>query len=88
MKKRFKQGLVFLLAVTFLLAPALTTPLATVADEGVTTVADVVSVSEGTPVIVQEDAALRAENSKHFLLSDGSYTAVIYDTPVHYKKRW
>ena len=34
--------------------------------------------------IVCEDFSLREQNAKHFKLSDGSYTAVVYDKPVHY----
>ncbi len=34
--------------------------------------------------ILFEDTSLREENVKHFRMKDGSYRAVIYDTPVHY----
>lgn len=40
--------------------------------------------NEATPMIIEEDVSLREESIKHFKLSDGSYTAVIYDTPIHY----
>ncbi len=33
---------------------------------------------------VYEDIALRDENTKHFRMNDGSYTAVSYSSPVHY----
>lgn len=33
--------------------------------------------------IVSEDITLRGEYEKHFLMSDGSYQAVVYDEPVH-----
>lgn len=36
--------------------------------------------------MVNEEIALREQSAKHFLLSDGSYTAVVYDEPVHYRK--
>lgn len=42
--------------------------------------------SIATPAIVSEKIALREQSAKHFLLSDGSYTAVVYDGPVHYKQ--
>lgn len=38
------------------------------------------------PTIIDEEITLREQNTKHFLLSDGSYTAVVYDEPVHYMK--
>lgn len=37
-------------------------------------------------LIVEEDISKREENVKHFLNENGSYTAVMYDGPVHYKK--
>lgn len=33
--------------------------------------------------IVEEDISLRGEYEKHFLMSDGSYQAVVYSSPVH-----
>lgn len=38
---------------------------------------------ETPAVIVQEDIALRDEFVKHFQMSDGSYTATVYNEPVH-----
>lgn len=38
------------------------------------------------PFILREDTALREQNVKHFLLTDGSCTAVVYDEPVHRQK--
>ena len=41
--------------------------------------------------IISEDTSKRDENTKHFLLSNGSFIAVQYSTPVHYqdeKKQW
>ena len=35
------------------------------------------------PVIVREDVSLRDEFVKHFEMSDGSYTATVYNEPVH-----
>lgn len=34
--------------------------------------------------ILFEDTFLREENVKHFRMKDGTYRAVVYDTPVHY----
>lgn len=38
---------------------------------------------EDTPSIVEEDVSLRGEYEKHYLMSDGSYQAVVYSYPVH-----
>ena len=35
--------------------------------------------------IVGEAEELRTENTKHFRMSDGSFTAVSYGIPVHYQ---
>ena len=35
--------------------------------------------------ILAEDVSLREENVKHFRMTDGSYTAVQYSSPVHYQ---
>lgn len=35
--------------------------------------------------ILFEEESLREENVKQFRMDDGSYVAVQYDTPVHYK---
>lgn len=40
--------------------------------------------SYSSDVIVEEES-LREENVKHFKMPDGSYTAVVYDSPVHRK---
>lgn len=39
-----------------------------------------------SPSIVSEEVLPREQNVKHFQLSDGSYTAVIYDESIHYKQ--
>lgn len=36
-------------------------------------------------LIAEEDVSKREKNVKHFLNEDGSYTAVMYDEPIHYK---
>lgn len=41
------------------------------------------STQETPAVIVREDVSLRDEFVKHFEMSDGSYTATIYNEPVH-----
>ena len=37
------------------------------------------------PYIIKEIESKRDANTKHFLLSDGTYLATTYDVPVHYK---
>ena len=41
------------------------------------------SAEEAQAVIVREDISLREEFTKHFEMSDGSYTATVYNEPVH-----
>ena len=38
------------------------------------------------PTILCEDVSLREENVKHFLMSNHTYRAVVYSTPVHYQQ--
>lgn len=40
-------------------------------------------ISSGDVSILYEDISLRKEYEKHFLMSDGSYQAVVYSQPVH-----
>lgn len=40
---------------------------------------------DSAPTIVSEEISLRAEDTKHFLNDDGSYTAVVYSGPVHFQ---
>lgn len=39
--------------------------------------------ANNTPTIIEEDTSLRKEYEKHFLMSDGSYSVVVYNEPVH-----
>ena len=41
---------------------------------------------ESEPYVLYEDTEKRDENTKHFRLSDGTYKAVSYSDPVHYRK--
>ena len=43
------------------------------------------SKSNEAPAILTEEMSLREENVKHFRNRDGSYIAVMYEEPVHYK---
>ncbi|MBE0417740.1 MAG: DNRLRE domain-containing protein, partial [Coriobacteriia bacterium] len=38
---------------------------------------------ESSPTVVEEDLSRRTETSKHYLLSDGTYEAVVWEGPVH-----
>ena len=40
---------------------------------------------ESGPIIIGEVKALREEDTKHFMNTDGSYTAVKYTVPVHFR---
>ena len=40
--------------------------------------------SEAEPAVLGEITELREENVKHFRMDNGTYTAVMYDQPVHY----
>lgn len=44
------------------------------------------AVVSSTPSVVSEESTLREQSTKHFRLSDGSYMAVVYNEPVHYKQ--
>lgn len=37
------------------------------------------------PYVIGEDVSRRGENEKHFLMSDGSSVAALYETDVHYR---
>lgn len=41
--------------------------------------------SAAAPQVVREASEKRRETSKHYLMSDGSYRAVISEAPVHFK---
>lgn len=42
--------------------------------------------SGGTPIVLGEDSSLREPNIKYFENEDGTVTATVYDSPVHYEK--
>ncbi len=76
----------------FLSLLAVVTILCQIPTGAITAAGDTLSATEDIslintiPVVVNEETSLRNENSKHFLLSDGTYVAVAYDMPVHYEK--
>lgn len=92
MKKKFCR----LLSVIVLLSIiAGSIPMKTIAVEDVPSITDTEVHTEATQqlntetaeetqaTIVREDISLRDEFSKHFEMSDGSYTATVYNEPVH-----
>ncbi|MBQ4154209.1 MAG: hypothetical protein IJE01_03295 [Clostridia bacterium] len=46
---------------------------------------EAVQTTETEPYIIGEDVSRRSENEKHFIMSDGTRVAALYDTTVHYK---
>ncbi|MBO5016357.1 MAG: hypothetical protein J6C92_11155, partial [Bacteroidaceae bacterium] len=82
----FKRSISLILAMVLLLQCA---PLQIWAAETSATVAEVSSETTDSAASVQqivgEEVSLREEGVKHFRLSDGSYIAVSYGMPVHYK---
>ena len=61
--------------------------LAVVAGEGLTgDITQSASAIDEPVEIICEDVSLREENIKHFILSNHTYRAVVYSTPVHYLK--
>ena len=42
-----------------------------------------ITTANNAVTILEEDTSLRNEYEKHFLMSDGSYTATVYNEPVH-----
>ena len=92
MKQLTKKLLSMLLVLALLLQLLPASIFATEGDGDALTEAERLLIDEGsfvaadeTPAeILFEEVALREENVKHFRMSDGSYRAVVYDTPVHY----
>lgn len=92
MKQLTKKLLSMLLTLALLLQLLPASIFATERDGDALTEAERLLIDEGsfvaadeTPAeILFEEVALREENVKHFRMSDGSYRAVVYDTPVHY----
>lgn len=89
MKTRF-ISLLLVFALILQIVPA--TVFATEDDNDTMSIDELMLTDEGSLVpeepvcdeILFEDISLREENVKHFRLKDGSYRAVVYDTPVHY----
>ena len=88
MKTRWYQQLLSIVVALALLVQLL--PLQALAskntmDEEITSLTNSLIESEAPPVtVVCEEETLRTETEKHFRMSDGSFMAVSYGTPVHY----
>ncbi len=74
----------FILVIYFLPLHGMTV-LAETSPDVTATSAEMVSEAT-TPSILCEDESLREENVKRFLMSNHTYRAVVYSTPVHYQK--
>lgn len=80
MKKCTKMAISSMLTVCLLLSGLPVAPMEVI---GATEATDAAIAEIVNPTIVQEDVSLRGEYEKHFLLSDGTYQATVYDEPVH-----
>lgn len=83
--KKFLRVIAFVLfAVIALQLPVVA--LARESQPGITDNAISTTLSGDDAHILSEDATLRDEYTKHFVLSDGSMLAASYSVPVHYYK--
>lgn len=83
----YKQllSVVLVLALLAQLLPLQTLAATTSMDEEITSLTNSLMESEAPLVtVVCEEETLRTETEKHFRMSDGSFMAVSYGTPVHY----
>lgn len=83
----YKQllSVVLVLALLVQLLPLQTLAATTSMDEEITSLTNSLMESEAPLVtVVCEEETLRTETEKHFRMSDGSFMAVSYGTPVHY----
>ena len=79
---------VFLVIVTILTTCSVAVPVfaAEITAESENISENISSQAEKEPVIIGEVKELREENVKHYKLSDGTYKAVVYSSPVHYEE--
>ena len=92
-KQRFSSKLLaFLMAILILAVSLPTYAFATLidtqddvnAEEQVSSATEEITFPKSEVYVLEEDTALRTENTKHFKLSDGTVKAVSYAQPVHY----
>ena len=80
-KKKLSRLLSMILVVSLLMQIA---PVEVFAIQGNNSDSEKPAYANEKPTIVGEEVTLRGESEKHFRLSDGSFLAVTYDSPVHY----
>lgn len=85
MKKNGKIPAILCAAILICTPVSATQPLPSETVEGITNTQDV-QISPEIPAVVAEDIGRREPNVKHFVMSDGSYVAVTYSEPVHYRQ--
>ena len=90
MKKKFTKWIALMLILCLTVTAM---PIYAFAESGLAEVAETkaqeeanVSKENQKVEILAEEETLREENVKHFINSDGSYTAISYSNPVHYKE--
>ena len=86
MKRHKYRTLSLLLALCMLLSGLPWAPTVVAVESGVQpgeTIENEESLQNDEITIVEEDLSLRGEYEKHFLMSDGTYQAVVYSYPVH-----
>ena len=86
MKNKITRLIAFMLSMLMLIA---TVPIYAIAESltplETTSVKEESTIEKADLTVIEENKALRAENIKHFKLSDGTTTAVVYGAKVHYK---
>ena len=92
--KRLKIYISLLLILSFLMSamPTLAADAGEITTESIVEeplISEETTVTESTPeveaTILREEESLRGKYEKHFLMSDGTYQAVVYNEPIHYK---
>ena len=81
MKQKKFRWLVMVLTVAFALSSV--TASTSAASLAASTSSGMSEVQPQVATIVKEEEGLRRAYEKHFLLSDGSYEALVYDEPIH-----
>lgn len=92
--KRLKIYISLLLILSFLMSamPTLAADAGEITTESIVEeplISEETTVTESTPeveaTILREEESLRGKYEKHFLMSDGTYQAVVYNEPIHYE---
>lgn len=86
MNTRIKKVFSVLLVICLLASSFSYSILSVSAEEGITQrepQAEITTPVEPEVTVVREEMSLRGEYEKHFLMSDGTYQAVVYSCPIH-----